>query len=362
MDTATHALLGALVTRAVSASATGTSPTRHGWIGAVAAAFPDIDYLTYWIDPLAFLAQWHRGPTHSLVLLPLWATLLGALLAWMFAVPRTAAIALAALAIASHIGADLLTSYGVHLLAPLSNWHPALDFSFVVDALFTGVVILGLLASARWRPQAGASVGLLVLVLYIATQAWLKSAAETLALIHAPTPTTAEHAFHALPMAPLPVYWKVITVRDEYYAEAYLVLMPALHERLRRLPGVAALIRPYQAPSRLVWREHVTPPASPSAAVRQVWRHPEMAPFRRFARYPVVYRDELRGAQRCVWFTDLRYVFPGLPPPFRYGMCRHSHSQAWHPYRLRWFTVDARVPLNSRDERNPILQKGFDPH
>ncbi|EAR22184.1 metal-dependent hydrolase [Nitrococcus mobilis] len=349
MDTATHALLGALVARAVPASATGTSPARHGWLGAVAAVFPDIDYLTYWIDPLVFLAQWHRGPTHSLVLLPLWAALLGPVLARMFAVPRTVAIALVALAIASHIGADLLTSYGVHLLAPLSNWRPALDVSFVVDALFTGVVILGLLASVRWHAHIGASAGLLGLVLYIAVQAWAKNAAETLARIHAQTPMAGEHAFHALPMAPLPVYWKVLVAGDGRYAAAYLVLVPALHERLRRLPGVATLIRPYRAPSQLVWREHVTPPASSSATVRQMWRHREMAPFRRFTRYPVVYRDEIRGVQRCVWFTDLRYVFPGLTPAFRYGMCRHSQSGAWHPYRLRRFTIDTRVPLRPKE-------------
>lgn len=143
MDTATHAMLGALVGRAVPASATSISPARHGWIGALAGAFPDIDYLTYWLDPLSFLVQWHRGPTHSLVLLPLWAAVLGSVSARVFAVPRAAAITLVALAIASHIGADLLTAYGVHLLAPLSSWRPALDISFVVDPIFTSVVILG---------------------------------------------------------------------------------------------------------------------------------------------------------------------------------------------------------------------------
>jgi hypothetical protein len=69
MDTLTHALLGALVVRAGLPSTprnhTVTNSTATLAAG-LAAAFPDIDYLSFWIDPLTFLSDWHRGPTHSL--------------------------------------------------------------------------------------------------------------------------------------------------------------------------------------------------------------------------------------------------------------------------------------------------------
>jgi inner membrane protein len=40
-------------------------------LGGIAAAFPDVDFIGFLIDPLRFLAYWHQGPTHSLLLLPL---------------------------------------------------------------------------------------------------------------------------------------------------------------------------------------------------------------------------------------------------------------------------------------------------
>jgi inner membrane protein len=90
MDTLTHALIGALVVRA-----TRPRPGRSGRIdsgtallaGGLAAAFPDIDYLSFWVAPLTCLAAWHRGPTHSLLMAPVWALLLGIVVAALFRKP-----------------------------------------------------------------------------------------------------------------------------------------------------------------------------------------------------------------------------------------------------------------------------------
>jgi inner membrane protein len=61
---------------------------------------------------------------------------------------------------------------------------------------------------------------------------------------------------------------------------------------------------------------------------REVWRQPDFAAFRRFARYPVLHRVDTAGAQTCLWFTDLRYALPHLFPAFRFGMCRGSPASA----------------------------------
>jgi membrane-bound metal-dependent hydrolase YbcI (DUF457 family) len=58
-------------------------------LGGAAAAFPDIDFIGFLVDPLRFLAHWHQGPTHSLILLPLWAALLGALFCMLSAPLRS---------------------------------------------------------------------------------------------------------------------------------------------------------------------------------------------------------------------------------------------------------------------------------
>jgi inner membrane protein len=80
-------------------------------LGAIAAAFPDIDFAGFLVDPLAFLAHWHQGPTHSLVLLPLWAAALGSAFAAL--AKRRPALAEAALVsamgLATHIATDVIT-------------------------------------------------------------------------------------------------------------------------------------------------------------------------------------------------------------------------------------------------------------
>ena len=87
MDTITHSLLGALVVRAAFPAQLSKYPLDNRQrllTGAVAGAFPDIDYIASWVDPLTYLTLWHRSITHSFVMLPLWALLAGGTLALVF--------------------------------------------------------------------------------------------------------------------------------------------------------------------------------------------------------------------------------------------------------------------------------------
>lgn len=75
MDTLTHALSGALLARATLGGSPHTPAGERVRVAFLAAAFPDIDYLVSWIDPLIYLNV-HQGLTHSLVLMPVWAAFL----------------------------------------------------------------------------------------------------------------------------------------------------------------------------------------------------------------------------------------------------------------------------------------------
>ena len=120
-------------------------------LGGAAAAFPDVDFVGFLVDPLRFLAYWHQGPTHSLVLLPLWAVLLGA--AYCGVTRRWQAFgeaaAVSGLGLASHIVLDVITVYGTQVLYPFSDRRVSLGTTFVIDPLFTAVIAVSLVASLR---------------------------------------------------------------------------------------------------------------------------------------------------------------------------------------------------------------------
>jgi inner membrane protein len=147
MDTLTHALSGALIARSVAR----TTP-RQVAAGFFAAAAPDLDFVLGFVSPLVYLEQ-HRGPTHSVLLLPLWALLLAWLLAKILREPGgwKALYGITALALAAHIVGDLITSFGTIVFAPLSDARYAWGTTFIIDLWFTGIIAAGLLVSAFWR-------------------------------------------------------------------------------------------------------------------------------------------------------------------------------------------------------------------
>src|SRR3970282_1188585 len=95
MDTITHGIVGALIGKAFFAEdppAVGPSwrqlPRTEGRVAIVCstlgAIFPDMELLSvpFAGNNLAFIT-WHRGVTHSLLMLPVWAAGLALLAGWL---------------------------------------------------------------------------------------------------------------------------------------------------------------------------------------------------------------------------------------------------------------------------------------
>ncbi|MDH5396397.1 MAG: metal-dependent hydrolase, partial [Gammaproteobacteria bacterium] len=154
MDTITHALSGMLLARA-----TKTNPVKPEysdsktlslqarlWAGFFAAAFPDIDIVASFFGTMTYLDM-HRGITHSVIMLPLWAFVL----AFLFAkISRNyyhwkAFYAISFLGIALHIAGDVITAYGTMLLAPLSIMKFAWPTTFIIDFYFSGIILLSII-------------------------------------------------------------------------------------------------------------------------------------------------------------------------------------------------------------------------
>ena len=120
---------------------------------------PDVDYFFIFWDRLAFI-RYHRGFTHSLVALPLFA-LAGALLGRLLGGPRwfKPLFILGLVVLASHLLLDLATSYGTQILSPFSRRRFTLDWIFIIDPYFTALLLAGAIAALAfplWGPRVGA--------------------------------------------------------------------------------------------------------------------------------------------------------------------------------------------------------------
>lgn len=321
MDTLTHALSGVLAARASERSGDALTPARRALVAGVAAAFPDIDYALFVLFPAEFL-NLHRGATHSLLLLPLWAALLALPAARLCGVRWRDCFGPCALGLSMHIVGDWLTVYGTQLFYPLSAQLFALGISFDFNPWVAALLAAGCLGLlSRW-PRRAARVALIAVIVAFAGQAALRQQA----LVAAGAGEGAGSEVRALPQPFSPFAWQLVEV--EAGAGRYRI---AQWHFLSQAP--------------LLWQTLPRPESEASALVREAWGLPVMAPFRRFAQLPALYRVEQRDGESCVWFQDLRYRFPGRLPTFRYGVCRAGTGAAWRPYRLSYFSDAERQAL-----------------
>src|SRR5882672_6655117 len=172
MDTLTHALSGALLARAtVRKDAPPRSIPRRIAAGFFACAAPDLDFVFGFFGPATYVLN-HRGITHSLVLLPVWALAVSWFLAKLLREPDgkdgkagwRALYGVSAQGIGLHIAGDLITSYGTMIFAPFSDWRAALGTTFIIDLWFSGIIVAGLIFSIIFRKQRGPAVAALLVL------------------------------------------------------------------------------------------------------------------------------------------------------------------------------------------------------
>lgn len=337
MDPLTHVLSGALIARATAPrqQRTGALSLRASMAaGAAAAIFPDVDFALRIFGTLEYL-NWHQGLTHSLAMLPVWALLLAHLFArlsrgryrWQsFLLP-------ASLGLAIHIAGDAITAYGLMLLAPFSNVRYAVPVAFVIDPWITATIIAGLVAAALLpHGRTAALMALIALGGYVGVLEQLRDRAVGIGSNHARTQQLRDARVDALPQPLSPMHWKVIVSTDDTYHVAHVTLRDT-DPRPWPWPAVASAYRPV---ADAEW--HAIPRYGDDDATRalaqEAWQQPEFAAFRRFAAYPRMDGMDRIGDAVCVWFLDMRFTVPSLPPSFRFGSCRAADGQ-WHTERQR---------------------------
>ena len=225
MDSITQMLLGAAVTAAIA-------PPGHRraalLAGAALGTLPDLDVL-----PIALLTDnpvermtWHRGLTHSLLVLPLiaWAI-------WAWFRSRGGRVAQAPrrwfwaiqLALLTHPLLDAFTVYGTQLLWPLPVRPVMWSSVFIIDPLYTVWLLLAC-AAACWagpRRVAGHALaaGLALSSLYLAASLGAKAMVEREASRSLASLGLADAPRFSVPMPFNILLWRVVAMTPDGFVE-----------------------------------------------------------------------------------------------------------------------------------------------
>jgi inner membrane protein len=292
MDTLTHGLLGAALAALPlpgRLGRAGTKPVRAAIVVSVLAAeLPDLDYLLPAKDAVLHTLSAHRGYSHSLLAAPLVA-LAAALLAK--ALFREAALAVlyvrALIAVPlGHLLPDLWTGWGTRLFLPFSERRMALDWTMVLDPVFTAPLLLAALWALFRRRQfrCAMAVGSAAAALYVA----LRVGASTHLTREVAGAYPDAASVHVFP-APLGVlrFRYVARFRSEYAVGSITLGKPPLESARHVALPTGALSEPLQQ--------------VPTVREALSW-----------ARFPIV-KSETVGAVQRVSIADLRYHLAGAP-------------------------------------------------
>lgn len=346
MDALTHAIVGAAIAQLPRNKGINKqcslSWQKRAVIGASAALFPDIDYLLFFINPLDFLAYWHRAETHSLLLAPLWAWLLAQ--CWRrftcWQLPTTQLYWLCFLALISHPLLDSLTTFGTQWFAPLSRYRVSFNVLFVIDVYFSAIALCSFLLLIRVNQQVVKILTLLLPVCYLLVVISIKHNVK-----HSLTGN-----LQAITLLPQPFslfYWQAIKQTEQGFSQAYIKLgKDPVGIWLSNTLGLSQQQASYQRSDQLTWQHFNTLPLEPimNNHALQVWQHLKFQPFHQFSAYPIFYDYQHTLQHTCVWFSDLRYHWPNITPSFRYGMCRQNQGDIkidWQVYRMKYFSEQA---------------------
>lgn len=166
MDILTQGLLGGVLAQTV---ATKTDKKLATFIGVFAGLLADADIFIYSSNDPLLNIEFHRHFTHSIFFIPLGAAIAVALL-WPFLRQHISGKKLYLYSFTGYSMSGLLdafTSYGTHLLWPLSNDRIAWNIISIVDPIFTTVLFITLIIGLRKADKKISVYGLMLCSLYL---------------------------------------------------------------------------------------------------------------------------------------------------------------------------------------------------
>jgi inner membrane protein len=317
MDSMTHILTGGVIARAIDDKKLGAWGTIAG---LAVGFFPDTDFVLGLFNR-QFYVEYHRDFTHSLILIPFYALFFSWVFVKLSKRPHFwSYYKICFPVLVSHVLLDLFTSYGTMIFSPFFDNRYAWDLVFVIDLIFSGIIIFPLTASLFWKRSSrlicqGSLIGLTVYVFFC----WIQHG-RALEL----TKTYAHHLDEeilktaSLPQPLSPFRWaNYVETKDRVY-QGFIDFLRK--EPPKPIPDPSSsfekLNNLYYPPEKSQYRSWAKLQKSP-------WVEKALATegvkfYYWFARFPVVKSVNFNHGRHRVELMDVRFVLPSIRTPFVY--------------------------------------------
>ncbi|MBS7456043.1 metal-dependent hydrolase [Coralloluteibacterium stylophorae] len=265
MDSLTQIVLGSTV-------AALAVPARHRRAalvaGAVLGTLPDLDALPLMlVDDPVLRMTWHRGPSHSLLVLPLVGWLAWALLARFSERVREAPrrwLAAVMLALLTHPLLDAFTVYGTQLFWPIPS-RPVMGSSvFIIDPAYTLPLLVGVaiaaFAGARRLAHRALLAGAVLSSAYLGWSLAAKAMVDAAASRALAAQGLGDAPRFSVPTPFNTLLWRVVAMTPDGFVEGERSLVadagPMRFRRHDSDTAALAAARDVPAVRRLTWFNH----------------------------------------------------------------------------------------------------------
>ena len=317
MDSITHTLTGAVIARAIDDEKIGNWGTIAG---LAMGAFPDTDFVLGLINGQFYL-KYHRDFTHSLILIPFYALFFS----WVFVkLSKRPAFwsfyKICLPVLVSHVLLDLFTSYGTMIFSPFFENRYAWDLIFIIDLIFSGIVVFPLIASFFWKRKSTwvCRGSLIVLTLYVLF-GWMQHE-RALELTKTFSRSLDEEILKvaSMPQPASPFRWaNYIETNDNIYQGFVdLVRKEPPQQATQSTSFFEKLNSLYYPPDQVAYKSWVKLLDSPW--VKRALQTEGVRFYYWFARFPVVKSVNSTNGTHRVEFMDVRFGVPSIRMPFVY--------------------------------------------